>query len=208
MTQNQVTHSSLTVLSELFRDAGRHASEAMSRWTSGQITLSVEDVREVALETASRELNVGEELLTMVVLGIEGELGGQLILSFDEQNGRQLAASLLGREPETTAEWSELEQSALCETGNILVCAYVSALGRVLETDLVPTPPHFLQDYEASVLEQALSAQAIVSERVLVCRTRFQRAYMNTVEELDWNLCFVPTGSLLETLHETLCARV
>jgi len=200
MTKNHTTDGSLTVLSQLFQDAGRQASEAMSRWTNGQITLSVEDVREVALETADEELNVGEDLLTMVVLGIDGELGGQLILTFDEQNGRRLAASLLGREPETKPEWSELEKSALCETGNILACAYVSSLGEMLGTELVPTPPHFLQDYEASVLEQALLAQAIVSERVLVCRTRFQRQG----EELNWNLCFVPTGSLLDAIHGTL----
>jgi len=41
----------------------------------------VEDVREVALKTANEQLNVGEDLLTMVVLGLEGELGGQLILT-------------------------------------------------------------------------------------------------------------------------------
>ena len=31
----------------------------------------------------------------MVVLALEGELGGVLLLAFDEENGRQLAATLL-----------------------------------------------------------------------------------------------------------------
>ena len=38
-----------------------------------------------------------------------------------------------------TPEWSELEKSALTETGNILGCAYVNALTRLIGTDLVPS---------------------------------------------------------------------
>ena len=48
------------------------------------------------LEDVCAELDIGDELLTMVVLTLEGEVGGNLILTFDEVNGRQLAASLLG----------------------------------------------------------------------------------------------------------------
>ncbi len=77
----------------------------------------------------------------MVVMTLDGELGGSLILMFDEVNGRQLAASLLGREAGTEPEWSELEKSALMETGNILGCAYVNALTRLIGTDLRPSAP-------------------------------------------------------------------
>ena len=87
------------------------------------------------------ELAVGDEMLTMVVMTLDGELGGSLILIFDELNGRQLAASLLGREVGTEPEWSELEKSALMETGNILGCAYVNALTRLIGTDLRPSAP-------------------------------------------------------------------
>ncbi len=70
----------------------------MCRWTNGLITLSLDEVREIPLENVCAELNIGDDLLTMVVLSLEGEVGGEMILTFDEQNGRQLAASLLGRE--------------------------------------------------------------------------------------------------------------
>ena len=60
--------------------------------------LTLDEVYELPLEAACKDLEVGEELLTMVVLNLEGELGGSMVLTFKEADGRQLAASLLQAE--------------------------------------------------------------------------------------------------------------
>ena len=148
-------------------------------------------VAQVALEEVGDELDIGDELLTMVVLTIAGEVGGNLILMFDELNGRQLAASLLGREAGTDPEWSELEKSALTETGNILGCAYVNALTRLIGTDLMPSAPYFIQDFGASVLQQAVMTQSAGSDRLLLCQIGFRR----DEQELDWRVVFCPPGN-------------
>ena len=198
MTEIRMTDPKLSVLSSLFTSATENASEAMCKWTNGQITLSLEGLREIALEQVQAELDVGDDLLTMVVLSFEGDLGGQLILTFDEQNGRQLAASLLGREKNTDPEWSEMEQSALKETGNILACSYMRVLTDIIDTNLVPSPPYFIQDYGASVLQQAVMTQAMVSDRILICHTIFRQ----DDEELKWNIFFMPTEELSTTLEK------
>jgi len=197
MNETCTAGAKLSVMTRLFASATENASEAMSKWTNGQITLSLEGLSEISLEEVSTELNIGDDLLTMVMLNLEGDLGGQLILTFDEQNGRQLAASLLGREVNAEPEWSELEKSALNETGNILGCAYMRVLTEAIGTNLVPSPPYFAQDYGASVLQQAVMAQAMVSDRVLICRTIFRRKG----ELLRWNVFFVPAAELLERLE-------
>jgi len=188
------------LLHELFSSATHDASAAMCRWTNGLITLSLDEVREIPLESACAELKIGDDMLTMVVLSLQGEIGGEMILTFDEQNARELAASLLGREAQADAPWSDLEQSALNETGNILGCAYMNALTRLIGADLVPSPPYFIQDYGASVLQQALMAQAMTSNQALICRTSFQREG----KELNWNVFFVPTQALREKMDESL----
>ncbi len=180
------------VLQALFASATHDASTAMCRWTDGLITLTLDEVREIPLETVCEELNLGDELLTMVVLSLEGEVGGEMILTFDESNGRQLAASLLGRPADDSPEWSDLEKSALTETGNILGCAYMNALTRLIDSELVPSPPYFIQDFGASVLQQALMAQAMTCDQVVICRTGFHRRG----EELNWRVIFVPTTAM------------
>jgi chemotaxis protein CheC len=192
----------LAGLRELFASATHDASAAMCRWTNGVISVTLDEVRQVPLEEAGGELDVGDEMLTMVVMALEGELGGSLILMFDSLNGRQLAASLLGREAGTEPEWSELEKSALMETGNILGCAYVNALTRLIDRDLRPSAPYFIQDFGASVVEQALMTQAAASDSLLLCEIGFQRRGAR----LDWRVVFVPTPGLQASLEQSLHA--
>ncbi len=185
-------------LSKCFEQATESASDSMRQWTNGAITLTLDEVREVSFEDIPEVVDIGDELLTMVVLTLEGESGGQLILTFDEENGRQLAGTLLNRKVNQEPEWSDLEKSALNETGNILGCAYLNALTSLIEPELVPSPPYFIQDFGASVLEQAIMAQAMVSDSALVCRTTFHRKG----EDLNWNVFFVPTKALLNNLEK------
>ncbi len=192
----------LAALQELFASATHDASAAMCRWTDGVITVALDAVRQVALGDVAVELAVGDEPLTMVVMTLDAERGGSIILMFDDLNGRQLAASLLGRGPGTEPEWSELEKSALMETGNILGCAYVNALTRLVGMDLRPSAPYFIQDFGASVLEQALVTQAAAGDSVLLCDIGFHCQE----GKLDWRVVFVPTPGLQELLERSLHA--
>lgn len=192
--------TALAALKELFASATHDASAAMCRWTNGIISVTLDEVRQVPLEAVSEAVAVGDAMLTMVVMTLEGELGGTLIVMFDDVNGRQLAASLLGREAGVEAEWSELEKSALMETGNILGCAYVNALTRLIDRDLHPSAPYFIQDFGASVLQQAMMTQVAMSDEVLLCEIGFHRKG----GRLDWRVVFVPTPALQTALTRAL----
>lgn len=187
----------LQVLQNVLGAATDEASKAMSVWTGGKISLTLDCIREIPLEMVTQEFDLGMDLLTMVVLTIEGEIGGTMILTFDEENGRRLAATLFKQDVSTDTEWTELERSALNETGNILGCAYFNAIARLVECEFVPSPPTFLQDYGVCVLEQALMQQAHETTDVLICQTTF----LQGSEKLNWNILFVPDPKMHETLR-------
>jgi chemotaxis protein CheC len=159
---------------ELFAAATRDASTAMCRWTNSAITLALDEVREIELEEVCSQFEVGESLSTMVVLTLQGEVGGDMILAFDRASGKRVAACLLGQTTGPEDGWDDLEKSALTETANILGCAYMNVLSRMIDTPLVPTPPVFIEDYAASALEQALMVQAISCDRLVLGRTIFR----------------------------------
>jgi chemotaxis protein CheC len=192
--------SKLQRLQQLFSSATGDASKAMSGWTGSQITLTLDEVCELPLGEACLDLNLNDERQTMVVLILEGDIGGVMLLTFDEHDGRRLAASLLGSEPGTGAEWSDMEQSALAETGNILFCAYINAITQLIDRPLVPSVPYFVQDYAASVLQQALMAQASGRDSVLVCGTGFHCEH----EDLNWRVLFIPSVALRTTMEDAL----
>ncbi len=190
----------LSVLHELFASATHDASAAMCRWTNDLITVTLDEVRHIPLEDMAAELGISDEFATMVVLTLDGNVGGNLVLVFDDLGGRQLAASLLGREVGTDPEWSDLEKSALTETGNILGCAYVNAIARLVGIELSPSAPYFIQDFGASVLQQAVMTQALTSDTLLLCDIGFHREG----EDLDWRVVFVPTRQMQEAMQRSL----
>lgn len=200
MSRHICVDPSLRILQHVLSTATNHASAAMCRWMNGVITLTLDEVTEVPLEEVCGNLEVSDNLVTAVVLTLDGTESGQLILMFDDENGRKLAASLLGREVCDEPEWTDLEKSALNETGNILACAYMNTLTKLIDVELVPSPPYFLQDYGASLLEQALMSQAMTMDNVLVCNTRFHRGG----KELNWNVLFVPSDELRKKLIATV----
>ena len=88
------------------------------------------------------------------------------------------------------------------ETGNILGCAYVSALARLVGQDLHPSPPWFIQDFGASVVQQALMTQAATGNSLMLCDIGFHR----NGGKLDWRIIFVPTPGLQAALERLLHA--
>jgi chemotaxis protein CheC len=196
---NQMIASDLKreLLDRFFASATHDASAAMCRWTDGLITLTFDEVREIAMEDAFVELDLAGQPSTMVVLTLEGDVGVRMILMFDNDDARQLAASLLGRAAGDEPEWSALEKSALLETGNILGCAYMNALVRLVDVEMVPSPPYFIRDYAASVFQQALLEPAMVTDRVLICQTGFRREG----KQLDWRVIFIPTVDMRKAME-------
>jgi chemotaxis protein CheC len=190
----------LHALQHLFSLATHEASTVMSRWTGGMITLELAEVREIPLKDACREFYACDERLTMVMLPLYGELGGVMIFHFDEENARQLAATLMDQPREVYSPWTEMEKSAITETGNILGCAYLNTISRLIDCPLIPTAPYFLQDYGANVFQQALANQAYNDDCVLIFRTGF----LGVENELNWSVMFVPTTALREKIEQAL----
>jgi chemotaxis protein CheC len=204
MTQNAcLDNLKIELLRELFASATHDASAAMCRWTNSLVSLTLDEVCEIPLENVCTDLHLGDEPLTMIVLNLEGEAGGSLVLTFTEEGARGLAASLLNTSVNPGPDWTELEQSALNETGNILGCAYVNAVTRLIDYPLIPSVPYFVVDYGASVLEQALLGQVAATDKVLIGRTRFH----HKDDELSWWLLFVPTVALREVIEHAVTKR-
>lgn len=182
----------------IFGPATLRASEAMSRWTRGEIVLALDEAREVPLENVGSMLQLEDAPCNLVVMNVAGALGGQMILMFDEDNASQLVAALLDRPRKVSANWGELELSALRETGNILGSAYLNSITALTGQQLLPSPPMVACDYAMSVIQQAVMNQALVDDQVLLARTRFSRRGAH----VEWSMVFVPSPEMLQLLRQ------
>jgi chemotaxis protein CheC len=200
MSFDDDSNRSSGVLAQILRAATTHAGKAMSQWTGNHVRLEVDDVRETPLEDALQQFGNAMEPLVMVTLDIIGDYGGRLVLSFDDEDGRRLAATILGRPANPASDWTRLEESAVMETANIFASAFLSELALSIGTRLTPSTPWLTRDFGASVLEQALLCQALDRDTILCCRTRFTLRD----QAVNWSVAFVPDQRMIAALQPTL----
>lgn len=167
--------------SELFKQAAQKASEAMSKWLGRPTRITINAVSSLPLAEAEGLLGSGDVPLVACVMQIRGMFSGLLVLTSDDSGGLSLADLLLGRESGSSREWTEIERSAAIETANIIGCAYLNSMASDPATGagqadggLLPTPPMFLRDYAAAVMEGILMVQASHAENIFFTHTALE----------------------------------
>jgi chemotaxis protein CheC len=140
---------------------------------------------------------------------VSGGVSGQLLLGFDDASGLMLCDALLAREERST-EWGELEKSAAMETTNIVGCAFLNSLSNIFPQftsdqapstlTWIPTPPVFIRDYAAAIMQFALMDQACEFDTILVAQTKFA---IND-RPIGWRLLLIPDAIVLRQLARIL----
>ena len=192
----------------ILETAAQGAAHALSVWLGRRVEMAMTAVDEVELAGASDLLGPADRLVAVCGMELKGWLGGELLVVFEDATGLALADLLLGRPRGTSLAWGELEQSAACETANIVACALLNALAEQLPDEtrdepLVPSPPAFRHEYAGSLLEFALMNQAMLSDRVVLTRSRMTA----DGEALSLWLLYVPGGPAFQALAGKLGGR-
>ncbi len=122
-------------LGELFNLGVGRAANSLSLIVRDEVELTAPAVSLVAPEEVAETL-LGSQLreLSMVSIDFTGPFVAQTILLFPERNALSIVSHMLdpSMSPE---EMSEFEQEAMCEVGNIILNACISALADELQVE-------------------------------------------------------------------------
>lgn len=208
---NPLTTAQLDRLTALFHAGAADASTALSRWLVRDARVQVNSIEQLSIAEASSLLGASDVPWCACVMGVEGFLTGKMLFCFDDASGLQLCRYLIDESSDSIGngsngevepmQWSELETSAARETANIVGSAYVSSLTESMSSGpLLPTPPIFVREYAASLIEFAIMDQMVNSDQVLFTRTQF---YIDGTPIL-WSLLLIPDATSLEVLSDWL----
>lgn len=178
----------IDLLSPFLRRGFQDASAALSKWLDRRVAVVLEQVKLFRLESAIETLGPADEIRCACCLRFTGGFTGQLALAFDDASGLKLSDILFQRE-HPSAEWGELEVSALLETTNILGCSLLNSLALAsratessgswiaseVDTLWMPTaPPVFVRDFAASIMESILVNQGSTLESLIIAKTKWE----------------------------------
>lgn len=159
----------LDALREVANIGCGHAINALARLVGGR-TVNLSIPRALMAETPElTELLGGADASVVAAkLGMDGELGGVLLLVMPTQDSVALESLLLRREDAPQEE----RESALSEAANIVASACLSAIGMLTGWRLLPTVPVLLRGAAGPVLTEVMQASGS-DGRVVVLETRF-----------------------------------
>ena len=178
---------------ETLRRAAAGASAALSKWIGRPTRLTIRSTRALPLADAVAAVGAADAPLVACGMRISGSVEGMLVLTCADAAGLSLADLVLGREPDPRREWGEIETSAVAETANIIGCAYLNALSETAGPSgqsLLPSPPWFVRDYAAAVMQAVIVPQAVLADDVFLGHTEFAVAD----SPIRCGLLFVPAA--------------
>ncbi len=197
-------------LRELGNIASCHAVTSLAEMTGLTIDIEVPSVEVVLIENA-KKLIEAERIVAGIFVQVDGGFSGYLQVLFPERSALSLVNFLLCRMPgETKNIETEMEESALMETGNILAGSFCDAIADFLHFSLMPSPPSFAFDMMGAMVEDAIIAvvQAQETEHFILFKCDFQGE--NEKGIYGYILLFPHQNSLRDILSslEVAAARV
>lgn len=174
MNFGKLKPTQLDALREISNIGMGHAATALSQLTNTRIELTVPRVTVSPITEVPDIIGGPETLIAGIYLQVYGDARGNILLTFPRNSAAKLL-QLLITDRETIHEnvLSELAASALKEIGNILACAYMSAMSELLKLTLIPGVPSVAFDMAGAIVDYILIELGQVGDLALVIETEF-----------------------------------
>jgi len=195
-TELNIEKEELNEFSLLSNMGAANAAESISKILAKRIDLAIPEVRLTPVEKIPDFLGELNEPYIGVMLGIEGEINGTLLLLLTESVGFELVDMLYGYSSQSTKELSEDGISALKELTNIIGASILNIYAEKSNLVVKPNVPVFVHDFLQSVIDSVLVMHNIEHDYAIVMETAF---YFED-DQVMGNLMILPETESLKIL--------
>lgn len=196
-----ITNEQKDALQELANIGAAHAATALSQMIQKTIEMGIPQIEVIPLEKTINYV-LDEEIAVAVFLKISDTLPtySLLLLSFD--TAKILGNQLLDQsENQQNSKLTEMEESALNEVGNVMMCAFFDSIAELLNITLIPGPPSLACDMPSAILDYLLIQIGEMSNQVFVFETDLT---IEQQQNLKINLFLIPEPKSITTILEKL----
>ena len=164
---------------DTFRELGNigagNAATSLATILNMQISMSVPEVAVVPFDHIINILNGPENLVAGVLVNMDGDLNGYILMILEMKDACEMTAIALQRQKKAGEEYilDELDRSALSEIANILVGSYLSAIGAMTGLTTTPSVPQLAVDMVGAIISIVLIEYGKIGDSVLFLKTKF-----------------------------------
>ena len=167
MQDIEINESQRDALQEMANIGAGHASTALSQMIQKNIQMGIPKTELIPLEKVSSNIE-SEKVVVGIYLKISNEIPSYVMLLIPRESAFSLLNMLLpGSNASSNDILSEMDESALSEVGNVMICAFFDGLSELFGISIVPGPPHVAYDIPEAVLDYILIQIGQVANQVL-----------------------------------------
>jgi len=155
-------------LQELANIGAGHAATVLSQMVNQDIKMGIPSVDIVPLGEIVNYVK-DEPIVVGIFLQIKQEIPSYILLLISKESAFSLSDILLGKKPDSSKEiLSEMDESALKEVANIMICAFLDSIAELLNLTIIPDPPSLAFDMPIAVMDYILIQIGEVADKVIV----------------------------------------
>ena len=169
----------LDALSEVFNIGAGRAAASLSEIVSEEVKLSVPSVEfRKCSELNAKVLSLEQTQLGVVRQKFSGAFTADASLLFTEDSALEIMRDMMGSQI-SIEELAEFEQEAMCELGNIILNACLSAMADMLDIRLDSSLPNYHVCNVDEVIENIISIEDQMYIMILHIDLKIERRQVN-----------------------------
>lgn len=160
-------------LSEVGNIGAGNAVTSLSTMLGKRVDMSIAKLQLKNISEFREMLGDEEQYITAMITEVNGDVNGLFLLALEIESTKQLIRLMLDKELTSIEEIDEIDRSLLCETGNILGGAYLSALTSLMNLKIDQSVPQMTMDMAGAILGFAAIELARDENEMLLLEANF-----------------------------------
>ncbi len=148
-----ISQSERKLLNDISKIGAKGAALVLSKMLGIDIEVSFQKIVLANLENALDADMSHEELVSFVFSKFHGDINGTAAIFFSKQSTIEILKALYNRDVGSLTEMGEMDFSIVKETGNIIICSFLTALCNAYEVTALPTVPDVAVDQFNAIVD-------------------------------------------------------
>lgn len=196
MRAEHLSELQLDALREVGNIGAGHAATALSQLTGTGISVTNPTIELVPFGEVPGLMGGPERLVAAVYSRMFGDVAGGILFMADRSSSIALVDLMHSRPPGTTKSFGHDEERLVTHVASILTSAYLAAIARLTDINLMPSGPSFALDMAGAILEVATLDADTMADNALLVRASFS----DEQTTVDAMLFFLPEPKSLEVI--------
>ncbi len=170
---DQMEEQYFDVLKEIGNIGAGNATTALSQMLGSKVDMKVPQVKLLEFKDVGTTMGGEDQIVAGIYLVVEGDITGSIMFMQKKESAKVMVSKLMGGMPSEGDDFSEMEQSALKEIGNIITGAYLNSLSTLTGLKIFLSVPDLCIDMAGALLSVPAIEFGTIGDKLLLIQTDF-----------------------------------